>query len=285
MTTFQEVQPVPAAPPTRSSGLVASVGVTQESDTRWVGGFSWRPETCFQGQTLPVCGTEPGTPQGSTDGGLAYYLPVGLRAEFVCANRYGLNPAEENARVQRQLEAATSYLLAQELWLGTATQAGAYTTPQTNPANNGYLTDGGAQVIAGEFEPLEALGLLEETARAALLGQLVHLHVPLVLLPTFGQILTSVNGTLYTPSGSKVISDPGYDGSGPADDATTPGHVWMFATSPVQVRLGGIYTYDVPTVGNNTRQFVAERPAAASYDPCGHFGIAVSLPGDVTPSG
>lgn len=283
MTTFAEVQPTPAAPPTRSSGLVATVGVTTESDTRWVNGFTWRPETCFQGQTLPQCGSGLGTATGPTDGGLAYHLPTGLRVDFVCANRYGLNAAEENARTVRQLEAASSYLLARELWLGTATQAHNYVTPQTSPAVNGYLTDGNAQVIAGEFEPLEALGLLEETARAALLGQFVHLHVPIVLLPTLGPSLTVLNGTLYTPSGSKVIADPGYDGSGPAAAAATPATVWMFATAPVQVRLGQAYSYTVPTVANNTRLFVAERPAAASYDPCGHFGIAVALPGDVTP--
>jgi hypothetical protein len=59
----------------------------------------------------------------------------------------------------------------------------------------------------------------------------------------------------------------------------------MYATAPVQVRLASIATYDFVTVANNTRTFVAERAAAATYDPCGHFAIAVSLPGDVTPPG
>jgi hypothetical protein len=282
--TFTEVTPVAAAPP-RVGSLLASVGVTPELDYRWVNGMQWRPEECFQGQTWALCATSGGTPAGGTDGGLSYYVPTGLRTEFTCGNRYGLNVPEELARSQRQLEAATSFLLASELWLGTATQADPYDTPQTSGAVNGYLADGHANVITGLFDPLEALGLLEEQARAALLGQQVNIHMPLVMLPQYGQILTERNGTLFTQSGAKVIADAGYDGSGPADAAATPGQVWMYATAPVQVRLAAIATYDFPSVANNTRTFVAERAAAATYDPCGHFAIAVSLPGDVTPPG
>lgn len=284
MQTFQEVQPTPAAPP-RAGSLLASVPLTQEADTRWVNGFAWRPETCFQGQTWSLCASAGDTPVGGTDGGLSYYSPTGLQTEFTCGHRYGLNVAEELARAQRQLNAATSYLLARELWTGTATQAHPYDTPETVGAVNGYLADASANVIAGLFDPTEALGLLEENARAAILGQQVDLHVPLVLIPSFGQFLLERNGVLFTPSGSRVITDPGYDGSGPSAEAATPGKVWMYATAPVQVRLASISTFEFPTVENNTRTFVAQRAAAATYDPCGHFAIAVSLPGDVTPPG
>ena len=281
MPNFTEVQPVPAAPP-RVGSLLGSIGVTQEPDTRWANGIVWRPETCFSGETWSLCASSGSTPQGGVDGGLAYHAPTALRAEFTCGNRYGNDPAADTARVQRQLEAASSFLLARELWLGTHTQASPYDTPQASGVVNGNLADGNANVIAGHFEPLEAIGLLEETARAAILGQQVTIHMPIVLLPYFANVVTDRNGTLFTQAGSKVIADSGYDGSGPSDSAATPGLVWMYATAPVQVRLSSIAAYNFPTIANNTRTFVAERAGAATYDPCGHFGLAVALPGDVT---
>lgn len=278
---FEPVEAPPAQAP--FTGLVASLGVTNGGDQRWVNGFSWAPETCFEAHTMSVCGAEAQAQQGNAGGGIVYYRPVGLHVDEVCRTRFTSGVDAMQARVRRQLTASTSYLLARELWLGTATQADPYDTP-TGDVNitNPYLASSSANVIAGTPDPIEALGLLEETASRAALGQDVHLHVPRVLMPQFGQILVQQGPKLRTQTGALVISDPGYTGSGPAGQAESPTAVWMYATAPVQVRLGDIETLGVPRVADNTMLVVAERPAAAAFDPCVHFAISVTLPGSIT---
>jgi hypothetical protein len=277
---FTTVSPVTATAP--KGGLVASVGVTNDGDSRWANGMVWRPETCFPARTMEVCGNTHQADQGGTDGGLVYYRPIGLHVETTCRNRFN-STADDEARARRQLMAASSYLLANELWLGTATQDDPYDTP-TGGTNiiNAYLASADANVIAGTPDPVEALGLLEEAATRAALGQDVHLHVPRALLPQYGQILVKQGQQWYTPGGALVISDAGYDGSGPAGQAPSLTSVWMYATAPVQVRLSDIDTFEFHTVADNTRTVAAERAGAATFDPCVHFAINTTLPGSIT---
>jgi len=276
---FAPVTPVAASAP--GGGLVASVGVTADGDQRWVNGMVWRPETCFQGQLRSVCDNISQAVRGTADGDLAYYLPVGLRVETLCRTRFGPE-ADDMARARRQLTAATSYLLARELWLGEQTQDDAYDTPTGDTGvSNAYLASAAANVVAGTPDPVEGLGLLEEAARAAALGQDVHLHVPISVMPFLGQILVQQGRQLRTQTGALVIADAGYDGSGPAGQAASITSAWMYATAPVQVRLSDISTDSVVTIADNTRLVVAERAAAATFDPCVHFAINVTLPGSI----
>jgi hypothetical protein len=263
-------------------GLVGSVGVTQETDSRWVNGMAWRPETCFHARTMQVCGDTHQANQGGTDGGPVYYRPFGLHVETTCNNRFNVT-ADDEARARRQLIAASSYLLAHELWLGTETQADTYDTPTGDVGiTNAYLASASANVLVGTPNPVEAIGFLEEAANQAALGQDVHLHVPRALMPQFGQILVQRGQQWFTPGGALVISDPGYTGSGPAGQAESPTKVWMYATAPVQVRLSDIDTFTIHTVADNTRTMVAERAGAVTFDPCVHFAIDTTLPGSIT---
>lgn len=282
MTTslFTTVTPQLAAAP--KGGLVASVGLTSDGDSRWVNGMVWRPETCFHGRVMQVCGNNHLPNQGGIDGGLVYHRPVGLHVETTCRNRFNSTDDDE-ARARRQLMAASSYLIANELWLGTETQADTYDTPTGDTGiTNAYLANASANVITGTPDPVESLGLLEEAATRAALGQDVHLHVPRALMPQYGNILVQRGQQLYTQTGALVISDPGYTGSGPAGQAESPTKVWMYATAPVQVRLSEIDTFTIHTVADNTRTMVAERAGAATFDPCVHFAIDVTLPGSIT---
>jgi hypothetical protein len=274
---FTPVTPDLAQPP--GYGLVPTVGVTDDGDNRWVNGMAWRPETCFPAWTTSVCANEPQASQGGADGSLVYYRPIGLHVETLCSTKYN-DPTEDEARARRMLTAATSYLLANELWLGTETLADTYDTPTGDTGvHNAYLASADANVITGSFDPYEALGLLEETAQRAGLGQDVHLHVPRALMAQFGQILEHRGRQLYTHTGALVISDAGYTGSGPAGQPESPTAVWMYATAPVQVRLSDITVETVHEWANNRRLVVAERAGAATFDPCVHFAISTTLPG------
>lgn len=276
---FTPITPSTAQAP--YTGLVASVGVTNDGDSRWVNGMAWRPETCFPAHTMEICGNTHTSDVGGADGDLAYYLPVGLHVDTTCTTRVNAT-SDDEARARRQLTAASSYLLARELWLGTETLANPYDTPTGDTGiTNAYLASADANVIAGTPDPIEALGLLEEAATRAGLGQDVHLHVPRVLMPQYGQILNQTGKQLRTRTGALVISDPGYTGSGPAGQAESATAVWMYATAPVQVRLSDIDTFTVHNQAENTRLMVAERAGAASFDPCVHFAISVTLPGSI----
>lgn len=277
---FTTVPPVAATAPV--NGLVASVGLTSDGNSRWANGMVWRPETCFETHTMQVCGSTAEADTGSADGGLVYYLPFGMHVETICSTRYHTDTDAE-ARARRQLMAASSYMLARELWLGTHTQAQHYDTPTGDVGiTNAYLASASANVITGTPDPIEALGLLEEAATRAAHGQDVHLHVPRALMPQYGQILNQQGRQLRTQTGALVISDPGYTGSGPAGQAESLTKVWMYATAPVQARLTDVDTFTVPVVANNTRLMVAERVGAATFDPCVHFAISVTLPGSIT---
>ena len=66
---------------------------------------------------------------------------------------------------------------------------------------------------------------------------------------------------------------------------TTPGSApaaaagdFLYATGPVQVRLGEIQTYPIDDWRNNRRTAVAERLFAATFSPCTQFAVAIELP-------
>lgn len=279
MTTglFTTVAPPLAAAP--AGGLLASVRPTDDGDSRWVNGFVWRPETCFSAHGIQVCGPTAGASHGGTDGGLVYYRPVGYHVETTCFTRYN-DPSDDEARARRQLVAATSYLLARELWTGELTQADTYDTPTGDTGiTNPYLASASANTITGNYDPYEALGLLEEAATQAALGQDVVLHVPRSLMSQFGQILVQTGPILRTHTGALVISDAGYTGSSPAGVPESPTDVWMYATGPLQTRVSDIATETIHDYRENRRLVVAERAGAAAFDPCVHFAISTTLPG------
>jgi hypothetical protein len=274
---FTPVAGVPAGAP--KGGLLAAVPPSSDGDERWANGFVWRPETCFAAHGTQVCGSTVGASHGGVDGGLVYHRPVGFHVETVCSTRYN-SPGDDEARARRQLVAATSYLLARELWTGELTQTDTYDTPTGDTGiTNAYLANADANVVTGAFDPIEAIGLLEETARAAALGQDVHLHVPMVVMPFLAQHLTQQGPVLRTQTGGLVISDAGYLGTGPAGQAASATSVWMYATAPVQTRVSSIATMTIHNQLENSRLMVAERAGAATFDPCVHFAIAVTLPG------
>jgi hypothetical protein len=387
MVLFSPVRPVRAEAPT--VGLVTSARTPDDpNDVRWQGGFSWRPERCFRGSGYNPCSDNPALVDlGGTDSELAYYVPNVLRVEDVCST---MSPQAADDRVLRQLEAATPYAVARELWTGELSDAAPYDTPNGANQVNARLASQDAVVITpGNLGPHEAIGALEESARAAALGQQVYIHVPLRVFAMLGDHVTRRGQLWYTGADSIVVPDAGYSGVGPmtpgtsevqtvtitggptggtftltysgqttasiAYDAsaadvqsalealpnlapgdvtvtgtgpytvtfraalgdvdqmtadgseltggadpdvvvatTTPGvapavtpGLWVYATGPVTVRLGQpqVLTDPMQVVdrSTNTRTNIAERVFAATFDPCVHFGVTVSLPGDLTP--
>lgn len=275
------VQPVLAERP--RSGLVAWALTPDQEDARWVDGMAWRPERCMSALSYDACATGPGifgTEHGPGQSGTVYYRPLVARVEDQCYAR-GSNPDEDLARVRRQLEGATSWLVARELWTGEASDANAYSVPgEAGTFTNARLAGGTAvRELTGTHEPLHALGALEQAARGALgsLGMEVWLHMPITLLPYVDGGIVREGSGLFTKAGSRVIADAGYTGSDP-NNAMQAGALWMYATGPVQVRLTAVQALQDVEQRTNLVTSRAERVYAATFDPCNLHGVAVAVP-------
>lgn len=220
-----------------------------------------------------------GPEYGPGQSGTVYYRPIVGRVEDSCSARSSRGD-EDLARVRRQLEGVTSWLVARELWTGDASDANPYSTPEAGGQVNARLTGGAAvQELTGVHEALHALGALEQAARSELgsLGMDVWLHMPITLLPFVdGGIVRDGTG-LFTKTGARIIADAGYTGSDP-DNVMQAGQLWMYATGPVQVRLSPVNAFQVTDQRSNVVHSTAERFYAATFDPCIHFGVAVDVP-------
>jgi hypothetical protein len=268
---YTEIQAFRATAPT-AANLLASALMPASTDTAWMEGISFRGELCPSLQVFGPC-SEPDLPTGDFSQPV-YYRPAGYRVMDTCSTlERGFDPA----RVTRLAEAVASYAVANELWTGAGTQAEPYDTPARNgQTENGYLADDNAEIITEVPENLlDALGLLEQTARERTRGQQVFLHVPIRVVNRVGAQLRRVGNEIKTHTDATVIADAGYPGTGP-DGA--PG-LWMYATGPVEARLGPVVTTaDMAVTVNrqtNDRQVWADRMFAAAFDPCCQFAIQI----------
>lgn len=249
---FAPIEPVPAAAPTY--GTLVAAAITPQDSIRWQNGVSWRPERCPQARTFDPCGSEFEDPAiGDGDTGLAYYRPPAFRIEDVCSTRGARRP-ENLARVRRQAQGATSFMVARELETGAQTLLNPYDTPDAVDQTNGYLASPSAQVITGVWDVLAGLGALEQEARQTSLGMDVFIHMPLrlaVALDAAGAIVAE-GQLLRTRTGARVVADAGYSGRGP----DVPG------TSEVQtVTITG-----APTGGDFTLTFSAQTTGAIAFN-------------------
>ena len=175
-----------------------------------------------------------GPTYGVGPSGTVYYRPPVLRVEDSCSAISSDRP-EDEARVRRQAEAVTSWMVARELWTGEHSDLNPYDTPEAPNQVNARLTGGaGVQELTGVHEPLHALGALEQAARGQLgaLGMDVWVHMPITLVPLLETALVQTGTGLFTKTGARVIADAGYSGTDP-DDAVQAGALWMYDTGTV----------------------------------------------------
>lgn len=279
---FTEVQPVQAAAPTTGL-LVSAIRPRGESDQDWANGFAWRTERCPSWQGYEPCDTLETAPPADGNG-IEYHRPVAYRVRDECTT---LSGAFDTSRVERMADAVASHVIAEELWEGTLTQANTYDTRGETGRTNNYLARSTATTVGtGPYPVLEALGLLEEAARRDAGGQQVAIHMPIRLVPEAEGALVRNGNLIYTKTGSLVIADSGYTGTGPAGQAVTDEAAWMYATGPVTVRMStvDIGTDPQSTVdrATNRRTVWAHRLFAATFDPCTHYAIQAALPGAVS---
>lgn len=378
---FDPVDPVLAARPT--TGLVAAA-LTPNDGSDWQRGLAWRSERCPEAVPFdPACGLDGpfGTVEGDEGDSLNYYVPMAFRVVSACATR-ARQSDEDMARIRRQAEAVTSYMIAREVQDGALTRANPYDTTTGTDATNAYLAGPDAVVEAGTWDPYAGLGRVEELARQAALGMDPFIHMPVRMVPLVANALIREGNLLRTMTGARVVADAGYTGGGVlsagtaevqtititgaptggtftltwmgdttgpiafdataatvqgelldldgVDDddlavtgaaggpwtvtfgahlgnvaqltadgsgltggvapavniaTTTPGVApaatagnWIYATGPVQVRLGEIITYEAVDRSFNQHMAVAERLFAATFDRCNIQALEIDVP-------
>ena len=122
-------------------------------------------------------------------------------------------------------------------------------------------------MATGPLPPAEALAAVEEAVGFKVPGGDLYLHVPTSLVSPLGAELVTTGAMTTTVSGSVVISDRGYPGTG----ATGDDGVWIYGTGPIQYWLGDIVVHDQPSeyvdVSNNAIEMWAERAAMTLFNP------------------
>jgi hypothetical protein len=260
--------PVNGAPAkAQLTGSLLAAALPGGSSARWENGVSWRPERCFTAAGFAPCDPTPGIPPYEPVGPQQTY-PLGFRVRDVCTTLGGELDAE---RVRRQVEAATSFHVARELWTGVLSTANPVDT-YVNP----FLADDPTVVATTASGVLARLGALEQAAMEDAYGQQVFLHVPAHVVLPIANELERRGELLYTPLGNVVVADAGYPGSGPADTGTE----WAYSTGPVTVHLSPVEVMSDPaqTIDRsiNRQEIWGMRLFAAAYDPCTIFAIDTS---------
>lgn len=282
--SFANVPGVPAAPP--AFGLVAVAARPDLTDplwSRWEQGMAWVPERCGVGwQLVPWCTDPAEEGYEPPRAGSAFVRPVGVRFADACSTLGGPVDLE---RVVRVAEASTPFVIARELWAGTATVADPHPLPVTGaPGTNPHLASADADEVTAPagMSAAGALARLEQAALEASRGQQVALHVPVSALPALHDGFRAVGGQLVTYAGNLLIADGGYPGTGPggvgdATGATT----WAYATTPPVVLMSplDIDRDDQSRVdrATNTRTTWSSRVVAALFDPCVHLATQLTL--------
>lgn len=180
------------------------------------------------------------------------YLPITCSAMSIG------DPEEFARRAEIAMNAVQSFSVERQLAQGT----GVATNPSLDDANV-TLTAAGATAVS----PAVGLAYLEEEIGETGKRGMIHATPPVVSrwFDQFGPI-----PELVTNVGTKVVSGGGYQGTRPTGQAAAAaGESWVFATGPVEVRLGTVAVLDIAEVldrSNNDVTFRAERYALVTWD-------------------
>lgn len=271
------ITPRQVLPPT--VGLLASVTPVPGSDLKWGGasGYSFQPLACDIGGTEDPCDVTalevPDRPASIVENAFGIWS-----ADRCTVGDYGGDWTEIDNRAVAQLEANQSKQIARELQNGTQIRASGW--------DNKYLTSLSSDVVtAAATTPLEALACLEQYLADCSSGVRGMIHASRQIATHWygAGLLRREAGLTLTINDTIVVQDAGYDGSGPqvAEDglpaAPSDGHVWAYATSLVEVRLGPIDVVHVVDRELNDHLAVARRLAAVTWDACCHGAAEMDL--------
>lgn len=265
------LQPV-VAPPAAAPryGLIASSPPVTDQGDRWIGGITYVPEGCVDGEYFGTCeyGTET-TPV--TDPATVEWWPYQLSVTVQCSSFSGrASDLEERAR--RLLQQQTETLIGRELWEGNFAQ-----TETDNP--NHYLAHADSDNLshAGAVGFTHALACLEEYLSKNNGGQqgMIHATPQIVTHWEAFRLLRREGNKILTFKDTLVIPSPGYSGISPTGDIGD-NDIWAYATDMVRLWIGDIRVDISEDRQDNTFQAIAQRPALAEWPRCRHAAVQIA---------
>lgn len=257
-------------------GLLQSFTPVGEGE-RWQGGFSWEPESCGVGGTIAPCDDTDDLKDIPADDNpsLATFEPFVIWDGHRCSTFGGLTE-DRQQRARNLLAASQSRKVEAELYNGTLATAEDWDNNfLRNSASLENLSPSGSSPLVYGLAALEE-ALAECTGRGV-----IHATVQTATLWQGAQVVRREGNLLLTALDTIVVAGAGYSGASPAGSVDASGATaWAYATGLVDVRLDQVVVFgDETTIDRrrNTWEVRAERLAAATFDPCCHFGINVDL--------
>lgn len=302
-------------PPLHS--LVASAVIPPDSEARWESGIVVEPEGWAVPHVIPGmwCGDDfedvVGPKPDESPPDLVYYQPFGIVTSYHCD--FGRTWEEMKSKVRRQLAAVQSKAIERAVWDGVATTGGVSLSLNLDNTVDMRLAIAGTGaagattaidrrvVVNPGYSAANALSTITAVDLAnglSLLGSalgnygsgaqgMIHMPVRPGELAAMAQLLTEDKrgGTpiLRTRGrGDTVVVGAGYSGTGPGGDVPAAHHVWLHATSMIQLRLGDpVMLPEDQAQGfnraSNDRVIRAEQTVAAYWDGLTQFSVLVDL--------
>lgn len=243
--------------------------ITPDADSeRWELGFDFSPEACGDADVADPCQSSPRVP--TVRPASLHWEPFVVWAADQCS-AFGWAVANYEERARRLLERCESKQIARELWRGDLAQDRGWANKRLADPASDEVTDGATPVI-------DALACLEQFLAECGCGEQGMIHATPQLVTHWAALGQSVlrreGGLLLTIHDTIVVTDAGYDGSGPdGEDPAVTGVQWAYATSMVTVRRGPVATLpgslaEALDREDNTVAYYAERPAISYWDGC-----------------
>lgn len=296
----------------RNDGLRAArgLGVTEnppdvlDPERRWTRGYRFNYGPCVAGYTLDPCEPDPSPPVIAGPGGERWIEPFVVAVDRRCST-WGWEAADYATEAARLLDANQYDIIARELWRGDQAILSGWTdpdpTPETGGPGNTYLSGdwdpewlnliefSGGDPLTDTMNPVEGIAALDQALTGCSPGPgLIHITKRLHdILASYGNVLRTDGGRVFTAAGTQVIADGGYDGSGPdslGKPAATASREWAYATGPITIRLEQGEPLLTPRAedfaqavdrANNNIEFIAQRKASVSWGCC-HIGVAIA---------
>ena len=273
----------------RGVGVIENPADDLDQEGRWAGGYSMLRHPCKAGGVMDPCGHPNRTPTrepGTRDG-----QPFVVWDAFTCS-LLGLTAEDLRQDAITALNLAQYHLVASELWRGDQAQASSwpnvFLAKDSDPGYLDLVTAAGGSPVANSFSMENGLAAMEDALAACTDGQrVIHAPPSVVSHWDMGGALRFEGGRIWTIRNTLVISDSGYDGSGPVSlgqPAAAPAGVWIYGTGPLLLRLDSNVTVlpplsDLPAsirFATNDQTFYAEKLAMITWDCC-HVGARLSL--------